>query len=80
MREITLSQAVNEAIAEEMRRDPNVFVIGEDVAEAGTPFCFTIDGQTKEDGTVTVRNRDDASQERIDKTRCLEYLQARLHI
>ena len=38
MREITLSQAVNEAIAEEMRRDPDVFVIGEDVAEAGTPF------------------------------------------
>ena len=38
MREITLSTAVNEAIAEEMRRDPTVFVIGEDVAEAGTPF------------------------------------------
>lgn len=38
MREITLSKAVNEAIAEEMRRDPTVFVIGEDVAEAGTPF------------------------------------------
>ncbi len=38
MREITLSQAVNEAIAEEMRRDPNVIVLGEDVAEAGTPF------------------------------------------
>ena len=34
MREITLSKAVNEAIAEEMRRDPTVFVIGEDVAEA----------------------------------------------
>jgi glycyl-tRNA synthetase len=33
--------------------------------EAGTPFCFTIDGRTKEDGTVTVRDRDDASQERI---------------
>ncbi len=42
--------------------------------EAGTPFCFTIDGQTKEDGTVTVRNRDDATQIRIDKSRCLEYL------
>ncbi len=41
---------------------------------AGRPFCFTIDGQTKEDGTVTVRNRDDGSQMRIDKTRCLEYL------
>lgn len=38
MREITLSRAVNEALAEEMRRDPTVFVIGEDVAEAGTPF------------------------------------------
>ncbi|MGY6708235.1 MAG: alpha-ketoacid dehydrogenase subunit beta [Rhizobiaceae bacterium] len=38
MREITLSKAVNEAIAEEMRRDPSVFLMGEDVAEAGTPF------------------------------------------
>jgi acetoin:2,6-dichlorophenolindophenol oxidoreductase subunit beta len=38
MREITLSKAVNEAISEEMRRDPTVFVMGEDVAEAGTPF------------------------------------------
>ena len=38
MREITLSRAVNEAIAEEMRRDPTVFLLGEDVAEAGTPF------------------------------------------
>ena len=38
MREITLSQAVNEALAEELRRDPTVIVMGEDVAEAGTPF------------------------------------------
>ncbi|MCB1518201.1 MAG: alpha-ketoacid dehydrogenase subunit beta [Hyphomicrobiaceae bacterium] len=38
MREITLSKAVNEAIAEEMRRDPAIFLLGEDVAEAGTPF------------------------------------------
>jgi len=48
--------------------------------EAGTPFCFTIDGQSKEDGTVTVRNRDDASQIRIDKSRCLEYLRDQLHL
>jgi glycyl-tRNA synthetase len=48
--------------------------------EAGTPFCFTIDGQSKEDGTVTVRNRDDASQIRIDKTRCLEYLRDQLKL
>jgi pyruvate dehydrogenase E1 component beta subunit len=38
MREISFAQAVNEALAEEMRRDQRVFVIGEDVAEAGTPF------------------------------------------
>jgi pyruvate/2-oxoglutarate/acetoin dehydrogenase E1 component len=37
-REISLAQAVNEALAEELRRDPTVFVVGEDVAEAGTPF------------------------------------------
>ncbi len=48
--------------------------------EAGTPFCFTIDGQTKEDGTVTVRNRDDASQSRIDKSRCLQYLRDQLRL
>ncbi len=48
--------------------------------EAGTPFCFTIDGQTKEDGTLTVRDRNDASQIRIDKSRCLEYLRERLPI
>lgn len=38
MREITFAQAVREALAEEMRRDERVFIIGEDVAEAGTPF------------------------------------------
>ena len=37
-REITFAQAINEALAEEMRRDPSVFIIGEDVAEAGTTF------------------------------------------
>ena len=29
---------MNEALAEELRRDPTVFIMGEDVAEAGTPF------------------------------------------
>jgi pyruvate/2-oxoglutarate/acetoin dehydrogenase E1 component len=37
-RTLTFAQAVNEALVEEMRRDETVFVIGEDVAEAGTPF------------------------------------------
>jgi pyruvate dehydrogenase E1 component beta subunit len=35
---LTFAQAVNQALAEELRRDPTVFIIGEDVAEAGTAF------------------------------------------
>lgn len=31
----------------------------------GTPFCITVDHQTKEDQTVTVRNRDTMEQERV---------------
>ena len=31
----------------------------------GTPFCVTVDGQTLEDGTVTVRHRDTMEQERV---------------
>jgi pyruvate dehydrogenase E1 component beta subunit len=38
LREVTLGQAIREALAEELRRDPMVFIMGEDVAEAGTPF------------------------------------------
>src|SRR5512143_1529057 len=37
-RELTFAEAIREALAEEMRRDSNVFIVGEDVAEAGTPF------------------------------------------
>jgi pyruvate/2-oxoglutarate/acetoin dehydrogenase E1 component len=37
-RELTFAEAIREALAEEMRRDSRVFIIGEDVAEAGTPF------------------------------------------
>lgn len=53
MREITLSKAVNEAFAEEMRRDETVFIIGEDVAEAGTPFKI-LSGLVEEFGTDRV--------------------------
>jgi len=35
---ITMAQAIREALAEEMRSDAAVIVMGEDVAEAGTPF------------------------------------------
>jgi len=52
-RELTYGEAVKEAIAEEMRRDPRVFLIGEDVAEAGHPFK-TLVGLVEEFGVGRV--------------------------
>ncbi len=53
VREITLGQAIREALAEEMRRDPRVFIMGEDVAEAGTAFKV-LTGLVEEFGTSRV--------------------------
>ena len=53
MREITFGAAVNEAIAEEMRLDERVIVLGEDVAEAGTPFKV-LSGLVEEFGTERI--------------------------
>src|SRR5881398_2275294 len=53
VRELTYGEAVREAIAEEMRRDPRVFLIGEDVAEAGHPFK-TLVGLVNEFGTKRI--------------------------
>ncbi len=42
--------------------------------EIGTPYCFTVDFQTKEDQTVTVRDRDSMEQERIPLDNVFDYL------
>jgi pyruvate dehydrogenase E1 component beta subunit len=52
-RKITFMQAINEAMAEEMRRDPSVFVLGEDVRVS--PFGQTA-GLVKEFGEERVVN------------------------
>lgn len=52
-RMMTYGEAIKEAIAEEMRRDSRVFIIGEDVAEAGTPFKVLL-GLVDEFGTQRV--------------------------
>ncbi|MEK7159912.1 MAG: glycine--tRNA ligase [Patescibacteria group bacterium] len=46
--------------------------------EAGTPFCITVDFQSLEDRTVTVRDRDSAKQERIKIENLQEYFQKKL--
>jgi len=46
--------------------------------EIGTPWCVTVDHQTLEDQTVTVRDRDSLVQERVSSGQLLDYLQQRL--
>jgi glycyl-tRNA synthetase len=46
--------------------------------EAGTPWCITVDGQTSEDGTVTIRDRDTLEQTRLDGSRVLDWVEEAL--
>ncbi|TDI80946.1 MAG: glycine--tRNA ligase [Caldithrix sp.] len=46
--------------------------------EAGTPFCITVDSQTLEDDTVTVRERDSMQQDRVASDKLLEFLKDRI--
>jgi glycyl-tRNA synthetase len=45
--------------------------------EAGTPFCITVDQTTKEDRTVTVRDRDTMKQERIPRAELRAFLRGK---
>ena len=46
--------------------------------EVGTPYCITVDGQTLEDGTVTIRDRDSLEQIRVGKDECVAVVRQRL--
>jgi glycyl-tRNA synthetase len=46
--------------------------------EAGTPFCITVDGQTLQDNTVTIRDRDTLEQWRVKVDNCVDELGKRL--
>ncbi|MFV1979582.1 MAG: glycine--tRNA ligase, partial [Rhodothermia bacterium] len=60
-------------IEQDVRRKYNVFydekgAVGRRyrrMDEAGTPFCITVDGESLENGTITVRHRDSMRQDRI---------------
>jgi glycyl-tRNA synthetase len=47
--------------------------------EIGTPFCLTIDFQTLEDNTLTIRDRDTTKQERIKIEEVKDYLKEKLN-
>jgi glycyl-tRNA synthetase len=46
--------------------------------ETGTPWCITVDGQTAEDGTVTIRDRDSLEQVRVSKDQVEAWIRDRL--
>ena len=46
--------------------------------EVGTPYCLTVDGQTMDDGTVTIRDRDTLQQERVAAEHAGALITARL--
>ncbi|MEN9667293.1 MAG: Glycine--tRNA ligase, partial [Planctomycetota bacterium] len=46
--------------------------------EAGTPWCLTIDGRTLTDGTVTLRDRDSLTQDRVAVAEVVDMLRDRL--
>jgi len=46
--------------------------------EIGTPFCITVDGQTMEDGTVTIRDRDTMAQDRVPAENVRDYFADRI--
>ena len=47
--------------------------------EVGTPYCITIDHQTKDDQTVTIRDRDTTKQERISINEAINIVKSRLN-
>ncbi len=77
-----------ESIAEELRQADLGYVQSDEAGsigkryrrhdEIGTPFCVTVDYQSKEDGTVTVRHRDTLKQERVSRTELVNYLREQL--
>ena len=46
--------------------------------EIGTPYCITVDGQTMQDGTVTLRDRDSLEQIRIPTAELQSYVRERV--
>jgi glycyl-tRNA synthetase len=48
--------------------------------EVGTPFCITVDSQTLQDQSVTIRGRDTMQQDRVAADNILPYLREKLEM
>ena len=75
-----------DALYRELKKEFNVFFDDKGAVgrryrrqdEAGTPYCVTIDGQTLQDDTVTIRDRDSTQQWRVPLRGVAEELRKRL--
>jgi glycyl-tRNA synthetase len=83
-----VSERLHAELARRLRRDGHVehdvkATIGKRYArmdEAGCPYCVTIDGQTRDDQAVTVRDRDTGQQQRIALDQVVAYLVDKLGV
>ena len=66
--EVNLSYDEKDAIGRRYRRQDAV----------GTPYCITIDHQTLEDNTFTLRDRDSMEQKRINKNALIKIVKEEL--
>jgi glycyl-tRNA synthetase len=74
-------------ITEDLRKDFRVFYDDKGAVgrryrrqdEVGTPYCITVDSQTLQDQTVTIRERDSMEQIRIDINKIREFLKEKLN-
>jgi glycyl-tRNA synthetase len=77
---------IAQQIYRELKADFNVFYDDKGAVgrryrrqdEAGTPYCITVDGQTLQDQTVTIRDRDSLKQERIGLKEVAQAIRERL--
>ncbi len=81
-----MPEIAREIVSEFRRHSVNAFYDEKDTVgrryrrqdEGGTPYCITVDGQTREDDTVTIRERDSMEQERIKVEEAVEVVRERL--
>lgn len=81
-----MPEVARKVIAEFRKHQINAFYDEKDTVgrryrrqdECGTPYCLTVDGQTAQDSTVTIRERDSMQQERIKIDDAVEVVRKRL--
>ncbi len=73
-----LYEAIKKVMVAEFDDSGNIGKMYRRQDEIGTPYCITIDFQTIEDKSVTIRDRDTTQQERIPVENVLRYLQQKV--